>query len=342
VPLNRCRDDDKPGWKWGDAGKCYTYTAGNEASEKAARKKAMAQAAAMGEFPGTGIEHRAELKAKTINDLPDSAFAYIEPGGKKDEDGKTVPRSKRHFPIHDAAHVRNALARVPQSPFGAKAMPKIRAAAKKFGVHVSEERSQSSLLLDDAPLAPVEFREASVSEVKFPQRLVTVVAMPYDEPAIVEYRGELWEESFERGAFDGIEKRPNRVRANRDHDRQRTVGKVNNFWPAHEEGLVAEVRIAQTPLGDETLALADEDILGVSAGFAARGRDQVFNRSTQSRRIKRAFLDHLAFTATPAYKSAMPIDVRDGEPLPNAADLPPLITPALDEVRAWLQARKVR
>src|SRR5918995_6048719 len=68
MPLNRCRDDDKPGWKWGDAGKCYTYTAGNEESEKAARKKAMAQAAAMGEFPGTGqrnrsaeVEHRASV-----------------------------------------------------------------------------------------------------------------------------------------------------------------------------------------------------------------------------------------------------------------------------------------
>ena len=81
---------------------------------------------------------RAELAVKRINDLPDSAFAYIEPGGEKDDQGKTVPRSKRHFPIHDAAHVRNALARAPQSPFGARAMPKIRAAAKKFGIDVGE------------------------------------------------------------------------------------------------------------------------------------------------------------------------------------------------------------
>lgn len=77
---------------------------------------------------------RAQMTAKSINDLPDSAFAYIEPGGSKDEGGKTVPRSLRHFPIHDAAHVRNALSRAPQSPFGDKAMPKIREAAKKFGI----------------------------------------------------------------------------------------------------------------------------------------------------------------------------------------------------------------
>lgn len=83
------------------------------------------------------VEKR-DMATSELNDLPDSAFAYIEPGGKKDDQGKTVPRSKRHFPIHDEAHVRNALSRAPQSPFGAKAMPKIRAAAKKFGINVAK------------------------------------------------------------------------------------------------------------------------------------------------------------------------------------------------------------
>jgi DNA adenine methylase len=56
-----------------------------------------------------------------INDLPDSAFLHIEEGGRKDEGGKTVPRSLRHFPVRDAAgeidlpHLRNALERIPQS-----------------------------------------------------------------------------------------------------------------------------------------------------------------------------------------------------------------------------------
>ena len=36
------------------------------------------------------------------NDLPDSCFAYIEPGGKKDASGRTVPRSLRHFPYKNA------------------------------------------------------------------------------------------------------------------------------------------------------------------------------------------------------------------------------------------------
>lgn len=82
---------------------------------------------------------KAEASTATMNDRPDSDFAYIEPGGHKDEEGRTVPRSLRHFPVYDAAHVRNALSRAPQSPFGDKAMPKIRAAARKFNIDVSKE-----------------------------------------------------------------------------------------------------------------------------------------------------------------------------------------------------------
>jgi HK97 family phage major capsid protein/HK97 family phage prohead protease len=83
-------------------------------------------------------EAKAEMSSAAINDLPDSDFAYIEDGGEKDDEGKTTPRSKRHFPIHDAAHVRDALARAPQSPFGDKALPKIKAAAEKLGIHVAK------------------------------------------------------------------------------------------------------------------------------------------------------------------------------------------------------------
>jgi len=62
-----------------------------------------------------------------INTLPDSAFLYVESGGKKDEEGKTVPRTLRHFPYKDASgkvdlpHLRNAIARIPQSKIGLSA-----------------------------------------------------------------------------------------------------------------------------------------------------------------------------------------------------------------------------
>lgn len=86
-------------------------------------------------------EARAELSTAEINDLPDDAFAYIEPGGSKDDEGKTTPRSKRHFPVHDKAHAQNALDRLDSSPFGDKARPKVLAACKKFGIDVSESKS---------------------------------------------------------------------------------------------------------------------------------------------------------------------------------------------------------
>jgi HK97 family phage prohead protease len=193
---------------------------------------------------------------------------------------------------------------------------------------------------EEAPAAPVEFRSSNVAGVNFAHRTIEVIAVPYEQAAPVEYRGEVWQEMFLRGSFDGIEKRPNRVKANRDHERQRIVGKVIDFQPSRQEGLVAAVRIAQTPLGDETLALADEDCLGASVGFAVRGSGQELDRKSRTRRIKQAFLDHLAFVPDPAYEGAGVLSVRSGtHPLLSEE---PLVTPALDELAAWFRALKAR
>jgi hypothetical protein len=60
----------------------------------------------------------AEWTTTYINDLPDSAFALIDKGGSKDQEGKTVPRTLRNLPHHDKGgkvdlpHLRNAMARV--------------------------------------------------------------------------------------------------------------------------------------------------------------------------------------------------------------------------------------
>lgn len=43
MPIQKCTSDGKPGYKWGEEGKCYTYISDNEASRKAARKKAHKQ-----------------------------------------------------------------------------------------------------------------------------------------------------------------------------------------------------------------------------------------------------------------------------------------------------------
>lgn len=43
MPVKRCQSGGKPGFKFGDSGTCYTYTAGNTKSRQSARKKAVAQ-----------------------------------------------------------------------------------------------------------------------------------------------------------------------------------------------------------------------------------------------------------------------------------------------------------
>jgi len=66
-------------------------------------------------------ESKAVWDTAYVNNLPDSAFLYVESGGDKDDEGKTVPRSMRHFPYKNAEgavdlpHLRNAIARIPQS-----------------------------------------------------------------------------------------------------------------------------------------------------------------------------------------------------------------------------------
>lgn len=46
MPIRQCQSGGKPGVKWGDSGKCYTYTSGDTASRKRAVNKANKQAAA--------------------------------------------------------------------------------------------------------------------------------------------------------------------------------------------------------------------------------------------------------------------------------------------------------
>src|SRR4029077_14748863 len=69
--------------------------------------------------------------------LPDSAFAYIEPGHPQ-VNGRT-PDRWRYYPVHDAAHARDALSRVAQGTrFAKEARPGIVAAAKRHGIQHDE------------------------------------------------------------------------------------------------------------------------------------------------------------------------------------------------------------
>jgi hypothetical protein len=53
MPVKQCEDNGKPGFKWGDSGKCYTYTSKDEVSRNKARRSAIIQGIATGEYKNT-------------------------------------------------------------------------------------------------------------------------------------------------------------------------------------------------------------------------------------------------------------------------------------------------
>jgi uncharacterized protein len=68
------------------------------------------------------------------NNLDDAVFAFIENHGSRDQSGRTVPRSLRHFPLDTEAAVRAAITQAPQSPWAKESAPAILAAARRYGI----------------------------------------------------------------------------------------------------------------------------------------------------------------------------------------------------------------
>jgi hypothetical protein len=113
-------------------------------------------------------QQRAVISTADQNDLPDSCFAYVEPG-KKDASGRTVPRSNRHLLYKkadgsiDLPHLRNALARLSQTNISAeakaKAQKKLEAAARTAGVgddDTDTPQGADRMTTPTLPIAPEE------------------------------------------------------------------------------------------------------------------------------------------------------------------------------------------
>ena len=107
----------------------------------------------------------AEWSAAAINDLPDSSFLFIAPGGDKDDEGKTAPRSLRHFPVKDAdgevdlPHLRNALARISQADIPEDAKTKARALAQRLLEEAKDMTKEELQKAHDEALAELEKAE---------------------------------------------------------------------------------------------------------------------------------------------------------------------------------------
>jgi len=47
MPVQPCRYKGRPGYKWGEQGKCYTYAPGNMAEKERAKEQALEQGRAV-------------------------------------------------------------------------------------------------------------------------------------------------------------------------------------------------------------------------------------------------------------------------------------------------------
>lgn len=188
-----------------------------------------------------------------------------------------------------------------------------------------------------------------IADVDKRQRLIDLIVIPWEQESPDSlYRGEIWRETIQRGAFDGIQDHAGRVPVNRQHVKGDVVGRAVTLDPTSEEGLVGRVKIANTPLGEETLELAADEMLHPSAGYYIKtGRDHILNRRMMTRRVFRAFLDHIAMVDTPAYVGARVLAVREAPSGLTVAETPLPATPVLDEVMnsdvlVWAAARLTR
>jgi hypothetical protein len=196
-------------------------------------------------------------------------------------------------------------------------------------------------IIDELPgisTGEVEVRRASgpITEVRFPDRMITIVAMPYDEET--SRAGGRFLESFAPGSFAGLEHRNGRIRVNREHVIGAPVGRVDVWHSDREDALVAELRVSRTQLGDETLELAADGVLDASVGFLPMEGGEQWTENRAKRRITKAWLHHLGLTADGAYEGARVLEVRRAAE-PAAPELEVSSTPNRDAVTAMLLER---
>lgn len=176
----------------------------------------------------------------------------------------------------------------------------------------------------------------AILDVRFPDRVIELVAVPYDEEAIVEHRGRAVRERISPGAFAGVEIRASRdrkgnVKVNLAHDRERVIGRAISLRPEDPRGLVAEIRISNTAAGNDALELAADELLDASVGFYPLPGGEQYSPDRSRRTITRAYLDHIALTADPAYTEAKVLSVRRAAEL-ELAGAPRPATPLLDAI----------
>jgi HK97 family phage prohead protease len=176
-------------------------------------------------------------------------------------------------------------------------------------------------------MTDIEIRTATqLLDVRHPERIIDLIAVPYDEEARVVHQGRLIVETIAPGAFAGVS---SPVKVRRVHNPEQPLGRVVKFHPNDPRGLRTELRVVNTPAGDEVLELAADDLLSASVGMYPLPGGEQYTSNRSRRRITRAVLDHIGLTGDPAYVGAKVLAVRA-----NVDERPArLETPNLDRIR---------
>jgi HK97 family phage prohead protease len=177
-------------------------------------------------------------------------------------------------------------------------------------------------------MSEIEIRTATqLLGVRHAERIIDLIAVPYDEEARVLHRGRWLVETVAPGAFAGVS---SPVKVRRTHDPEQPIGRVAHFYPNDPRGLRTELRVANTTAGNDVLELAADDLLAGSVGFVPLPGGEQYSTDRSRRRITRAMLDHIALTGDPAYVGAKVLAVRDADDDETPARP---ATPNLDRIR---------
>jgi uncharacterized protein len=278
---------------------------------------------------------RAQWSAAYINDLPDSSFLYIAPGGTKT--GGRTDGAHRYFPYKDAAgkidvaHLNNAIGRIPQA---SDLSEDVRAAVMKKAKDLSaahpdigsgttakyEGTAGSGRTRDRMPVEVMGLQTRTFPGVVLELRVggdgrtIYGRAVPYGETIDIPSG----RERFCPGAFDrqisarqlGQVKLFTSHAARLSGDVAAAVGRTVDLAD-RPDGAYGAWGMYETPRGEEALHLVKTgEATALSIGFKAvdggtvRGPDGAYER-------RAVHLDHVVLTNEPAYPSAHVTGVRD-------------------------------
>jgi HK97 family phage prohead protease len=229
---------------------------------------------------------------------------YADPGYQDD--------GVKRYPLDSESHVRAAWSYINMPKNARKYSPaelakvkgRIKAAARKFGIEISEDRASQLVVMTRA----VDVAEL---EIRSDGRTLEGTIVPYGQSAHITEYGKSYVEVFHRGAFAG--ERPAAVPLTRLHPRSGAELPIGVGVEFADDGirLRGAFHVSDIPEGNEVLQLARDKVpLGFSVGFV-----DVQSRWIGRDRVERlrANLDHVAVVRSPAYREALVTAVRGAQ-----------------------------